>query len=279
MIVDFHTHILPHEISERREQYLARDATFGVLFASPKARMATAEELIAAMDEDGVDRSVVMGFGWTDPGLAGAANDYIVDSVSRFPDRLVGFGGVNPAWGKGAAAEAERCARAGLRGLGEMHPDSQGFELGDGEVMAPIADVAREFGLMITTHSSEPVGHQYPGKGKTRPEALWDLIEAFPDVKLICAHWGGGLPFYTLMPEIEDALRNVYFDTAASPFLYDARIFEVTASLVGADRILLGSDFPLLRPSRLLTQLNDSALSAREKQAISGENAVRLLGL
>jgi len=280
MIVDFHTHIYPPSIREQRETYVTRDRTFGELFADPRAKMANAEELIAAMDEDGVDRSVVMGIGWTDQGLAREANDYLIDAVSRFPDRLTGFAGVSPAWGGEAAAlEAERCAGAGLRGIGELHPSEQGYDLGSESMITPLMDVVREHGLIVTTHSSEPVGHTYQGKGDTRPEMLWRHIQKYPDVTLVCAHWGGGLPFYALMPEVAEALGNVYFDTAASPFLYDARVFEVVAGLVGADHILLGSDYPLLRASRLTRQVQDSSLSDADRGAILGGNAARLLGL
>jgi predicted TIM-barrel fold metal-dependent hydrolase len=277
MIIDFHTHIFPPWLRDQREKYIERDATLGELYASPEAKMATADDLVAAMDEDGVDVSVVMGVGWTDFGLAREANDYIIESVARYPDRLTGFAGVSPAWGDAAGREAERCAGAGLRGVGEMHPDTQAFDLGDERTMAPLMEVARERGLVVTTHSSEPVGHSYPGKGTTRPDVLWRFIRSFPDVTVVCAHWGGGLPFYALMPEVAEGLSNVYFDTAASPFLYNARVFSVAASLVGADRVLLGSDYPLLRASRLLKQVDESALSESEREAVTGGNAARLL--
>ena len=68
-----------------------------------------------------------------------------------------------------------RCAEAGLRGIGELHPDMQGYDLGDLDTMAPLMETVREHGLIVTTHSSEPVGHAYPGKGKDpagRPLAL-----------------------------------------------------------------------------------------------------------
>lgn len=279
MIVDFHTHVFPPNFLAQRAELAARDTTFGELFADPKARMATADELVDAMDEDGVDVAVVMGIGWTDPGVAREVNDYIVDSVARYPARLVGFAGVNPAWPGGGADEADRCAGAGLRGVGELHPDTQRFDIGDASAMAPLVEVAREHGLILTTHSSEPVGHSYPGKGRTRPEALWRFIEAYPDIVLVCAHWGGGLPFYALMPEVGAALGNVYFDTAASPFLYDERVFDVAAGLVGHEKILLASDYPLIRPKRLLGELARSGLSSSDKTAISGRNAARLLGL
>lgn len=268
------------ELAEQRETYVKRDRTFGELFADPRAKLATAEELIAAMDEDGVDRSVVMGIGWTDQGVAREVNDYLIDAVRRFPDRLTGFAGVNPAWGGVASArEAERCARAGLQGIGELHPSSQGYDLDSESVMTPLMEVARKRGLIVTTHSSEPVGHTYQGKGDTRPEMLWRYIQKYPDVTLVCAHWGGGLPFYALMPEVAEALGNVYFDTAASPFLYDARVFEVAAGLVGAEKILLGSDYPLLKASRLIRQVQESGLSDADQGAIMAGNAARLLGL
>ncbi len=277
MIVDFHTHIFPPWTTAERERYVARDSTLGELYADPKSKMASAEELIAAMDRDGVGLSVAMGIGWTDIGLAREANDYIIDAVRRYPTRLAGFGGVNPAWGSKAADEASRCAEAGLKGIGELHPDTQAYDLADGRVLAPMMEAARHHSLIVTTHSSEPVGHSYAGKGKTRPEVLWEFVRRNPDVTIVCAHWGGGLPFYALMPEVESALANVYFDTAASPLLYGRRVFEVGATLVGAAHVLFGSDFPLLSARRLLKQVEDATLSDADKAAITGGNAQKLL--
>ncbi len=278
--VDFHTHIFPPELADQRERWLERDATFRELYADPKAKLATAEDLIAAMDEDGVDRAVVMGIGWTDQGLAREANDYIIDAARRHPDRLTGFASVNPIWGDVAAWEAERCAQAGLKGIGELHPDTQRFDLGEENVMTPLLEVAQANRLIVATHSSEPVGHSYPGKGRTTPDVLWRFIQhaaRFPAVKIVCAHWGGGLPFYALMPEVADALRNVYFDTAASPFLYTPDVFSAVADLVGVEKILLGSDYPLLKPRRLLRQLKESGLSDVAQDQVRS-NGLRLIG-
>ena len=279
MIIDSHTHIFPEWLRDQRDRYLERDATFAEMYGSPKAKMATAEDLVRAMDEDGVDMSVAMGIGWSDPGLAREANDYLIDSVSRYPGRITGFAGVSPAWGDAAAREVERCAQGGLRGIGELHPDSQGFDLSDRRTMAPLVEAVQGRGLILVAHSSEPVGHSYAGKGDTTPEVLWSFIQSFPEVTLVCAHWGGGLPFYALMPEVAEGLTNVYFDTAASPFLYTPRVFEAVASLVGADRILLGSDYPLVRSRRLLSQVRKSSLSEAEKEALIGGNAAALLNI
>ncbi len=279
MIIDFHTHIFPPEMRERREHYAQRDRTFGALYADPRARIASAEDLIATMDEDGVDVSVAMGIGWADYGAAREANDYIIEATSRWQARIVGFAGINPAWGDRAAREAERCAAAGLRGVGELHPDTQGFDLADKSAMAELMAVAQERRLIVTTHSSEPVGHQYTGKGTVSPQVLMRFISSFPDATIVCAHWGGGLPFYALMPEVADALRNVYFDTAASPFLYNPQVYAAVSSLVGADKVLFGSDYALLRPRRLLNEIAASSLTPQEREAVQGGNAARLLRL
>ena len=263
MTTDFHTHIFPPDLRARRERWLEKDATFADMFADPAARMASAEDLIRAMDEDGVRRAVAMGMGWTDKGLARESNDYIIESARRCPDRIIPFCSVNPAWGGDAAAsETDRCARLGARGIGELHPDTQGFDLAAD--VRPILEAADEFRLAVTVHSSEPVGHLYPGKGDTTPRELMKLIETareYPNVKIICAHWGGGLPFYALMPEVRAALANVWFDTAATPFLYSRRVFSVAAALVGTDKILPASDFPLMRFARIRRQIRRAGMN------------------
>ena len=279
MVIDFHTHIFPAEIRDRRDELLPRDLTLETLYSDPAARMASAEELVATMAGAGIDLSLAQGIGWNDIGLAREANDYAIESMRRFPMKLRGFCSVNPAWGAAAAAEAERCALAGLSGIGELHPDTQGFDLGDKAVMSPLMEAAMSLGLPILTHSSEPVGHQYPGKGRTTPETLCRFIDNFPDATIICAHWGGGLPFYALMPEVRKSLGNVYFDTAASPFLYRPEVFSTVVGLVGGDRALLGTDYPLIDQKRLIRQVTDSPISDEAKEGILYNNAAGLLGL
>ena len=279
MIIDFHTHIFPLAFKDQREKYIQRDETFASLFSHPGSRLATADELVAALDEAHVDVAVAMGVGWTDVDMAAQANDYIIESLKRFPTRLVGFCSVNPAWGEDAVREVERCAAGGVVGIGELHPDTQGFDIGSREVMSPVMERARELGLIVLTHSSEPVGHLYPGKGKTTPGVLYRFIHNFPESVIVCAHWGGGLPFYTLMPEVAEAMRNVYYDTAASPFLYSEEIFQTVVGLQGADRILFGTDFPLMRHGRLMKQIEDAPISLEANRSILGDSAEALLGL
>jgi predicted TIM-barrel fold metal-dependent hydrolase len=279
VIIDFHTHVFPPDVKKNRQKYIERDPCLAILYSDPKAKMATAEELIASMDEAGVAISVILNIGWTTHELCRETNDYIIDAVSRYPERLMGFGAVQPNSPRAAVAEIERCAGAGLKGLGEMRPDVQLFDLGDEMVMAPLAEALREHGLPLLLHASEPLGHEYPGKGLVFPDILYPFITSFPDLTIVCAHWGGGLPFYALMPEVKKALANVYFDSAASPFLYTPQVYSQVIQLVGADRVLFGSDYPLLAPGRLLKEIETLGLDEASKSRLLAGNALELLGI
>ena len=278
VIVDFHTHIFSDEMRSSRAAFLERDAWFATLYADPRHRLASAEDVVASMDAAGVDRTVVCGFPWRDGGLCREHNDYIIEAVRCYPDRLVGFACVQPLDARDSQ-ELERCIQAGLRGLGELGPDGQRFDIEDPRIMAATAEVLQRHDLPLLTHSSEPMGHAYPGKGQTFPWKLVKLAQNFPDLKIVLAQWGGGLPFYELMPEIREACRNVYYDTAASTYLYSFDIFPVAVRLVGAERILWGTDFPLLSQAKFLARVRASGLSDGELEAVLGGNASRLLHL
>jgi predicted TIM-barrel fold metal-dependent hydrolase len=279
MVIDFHTHIFPPEVSAQREAYRARDAWFGQLYANPQARLATAQDLLAAMDSAGVQQAVTFGFAWNDAGLCRAANDYVLDAARRYPDRLIPFAVVQPQDRAEAEREIARAVAQGARGLGELMPDGQGYRLDDLALLQPLAEAASAHGLPLLTHTSEPLGHHYPGKGATTPDQVVRLAAACPNLVIVCAHWGGGLPFYELLPEVAAILHNIYYDTAASTYLYRPAIFPLAAQAAGAAKILWGSDYPLLNQRRFLAQVRASGLDDSALAAILGENARRLLRL
>lgn len=279
MRIDIHTHLFPPAIQQQRAKYCERDSWFNQLYSNPRSMMANAEDLIAEMDEAGVDASISFSFGWTDTGLITETNNYIIDAMRRFPGRIYGMAVLLPTAGDAALYELERCAQAGMIGLGELMPHGQGYRLSEIDLLAPIMEVARRYSLLVMSHCSEPVGHLYPGKGNVSLPDIVAFLAAFPDIRFIAAHWGGGLPFYTLMPEIQRITGNVWYDTAATVYLYDQRIFRVVASLVGAERILFASDYGLLRQKRIIEHIQQSGLDDRSIQMILGDNARRLLGL
>ena len=283
MIIDFHTHVFPPRIEENRQRYVRSDAFFAELYSSPKARLATADELIDSMDRDGVDVSVILNGGWATQELCVEINDYILESIARYPKRLIGFCGTSFGTSlqsvEVAVSEIERCVKGGIRGVGELRLDSQLPHDPGPEVLTPVVNIIREHDLVLLVHASEPVGHLYPGKGGVTPDILYSLITCFPDIKLVCAHWGGGLPFYALMPEVKAAMNNVYFDTAASPFLYTPEVYQQVVELVGAEKVLFGSDYPLLVQKRLLREIESAELPPGAKEMVLSGNACRLLGV
>ena len=279
MIIDFHTHVFSPRIINNRSRYIDTDPCFAILYSSKNARLVTADELVASMDESGIDMSVITNIGWSTHELCVETNDYILESIARYPKRLIGFGSVQPRALEPALQEIERCARGGMKGIGELRPDTQFLDLADENIMIPFMGMLQRHNMILLTHASEPVGHDYPGKGSVTPEILYPFINRYPEMPIVCAHWGGGLPFYALMPEVKKALTNVYFDTAASPFLYRPQIYSQLVPLVGADHILFGSDYPLMPQTRVISEINALDLPPSTKNMILSENARRILGI
>ena len=106
------------------------------------------------------------------------------------------------------------------------------------------------------------------------------MSERFRDNRIILAHWGGGLLFFNAMKkDVKEALKNVWYDSAASPYLYDPSIWKIAADTAGIDKILFGTDYPLLSAKRYLAELKQSGFSEDELEKVLCRNAERVLGL
>jgi len=279
MIIDGHTHIFPDEVRKERQAYCKRDKGFSSIYKEPKARMAGVEDLIASMDEYGIERSVICGFPWSEPDLCSLHNRYLMESASRYPHRLIVFVILlfsDPGWSE---RELEVCLNEGVSGVGEIAFYRREMTPRDIEAVKPMITRMEQKGVPLLLHVNETLGHSYPGKGKTPLDRFYDLVLSFPNLPVILAHWGGGLPFYELMPEVAKAMANVYYDTAASPYLYSKKIYSVVGQIVGSEKILFGTDFPLLSPQRYFQELEGSGLSQEDRAKILGLNFSNLLGL
>jgi predicted TIM-barrel fold metal-dependent hydrolase len=141
-------------------------------------------------------------------------------------------------------------------------------------------EICAGFNVPVLFHTNEPVGHVYPGKTPVQLREIYDLLKHYPSNKIVLAHWGGGLFFYSLMKkEVRDVLKNVWFDTAASPFLYDPQIYRMAGEIAGLDKILLGTDYPLISPKRYFEEMETAGLSEESTRRICGENAANLLSI
>ncbi len=286
MIIDAHTHIFSPDVIANRARYAERDPFFGDLYSGRAARMIGAEELIAAMDAAGIDQAVLAGWCWQPHDVCVEQNSWTMEVVRRYPTRLRALAAIQPDAGADARRELERCVAGGMVGLGELNADGQRFRLDDANFVA-LACRAAELRVPLLLHTNEPVGHAYPGKGCLPLADIYAFIKAIPGLRLILAHWGGGFPFYELMHEVRKAAANVYYDSAASPLLYSPQIFRTVIDIVGSDKVLFGSDFPLiLYPKRqaepsfdlFLDEIRGLGFASEDLAKIMGGNAQRVFG-
>jgi predicted TIM-barrel fold metal-dependent hydrolase len=274
-IIDSHTHVLPKEIRDNIPKYLQKDSTFNHLFQNSQS-LRTIEELIVSMNEFKIDTSVILGMGWTDHEFNKYINDYLLESSHKYPKKIIPVTGIIPDKKDSSVYEAERCINLGAKGFGEIHAYAQNFDITNKEILLPYIQLLESNDLPIIIHSSEPVGHKYPGKGSTFPNQIEQVISNFPNLKVILSHWGGGIFLYELMPEIFKSFTNVYYDSATSPFLYDKKIFQIALNIMGSKKILFGSDFPIISQNRILSEISDTIQTHKDIENIIYENSKSL---
>jgi uncharacterized protein len=279
MVIDCHTHVFPDQVRKNRDAFCERDKGFASIYRNPKARVVGVKELIASMDETGVDASILCGFSWREPDLCHLHNQYLLEASSRCPRRLFVFLSLSFSDLDRSLAELDQGIREGARGVGEIayyHREMLSQDLG---WMEPVLRVMEAKRMPLLLHVNETIGHPYPGKGGTPLGRFYDLAVSHPHLPILLAHWGGGLLFYEMMPEVKKALANVYYDTAASPFLYSKRIYPVGCEIAGSEKILFGSDFPLISPRRYFREMEESGMKREDQRRILGLNLARLLRL
>ncbi len=275
MTIDAHTHLFPPSQARARDAIAGRDAGFAEIYGDPGAAIADAPALLAALGEDGIEAAVALGFAFSGEREVAEQNEYVLGAAAEAPRAIVPFATVNPTLA-GWEREAERALAQGARGFGELRPGTQGWNpLGDAG--RRLAALAGEAGAALVWHSSEPVGHRYPGKdGGLSPAELIEVATAAPEVTMVGAHLGAGASFYLSMPEVREAVPNLLFDTAAASLLYDSGAIARLVATAGAERVLFASDFPLRRPDAEMKRTL-AGLDAGDAAAIAGENARRRL--
>lgn len=291
-IWDSHVHLFPPEVYHNWEKYAARDSWFAALTRKPEngkgteEAWASAEEALDCADKAGIYGLVMQGWYWNDEGLQTMHNDYMAEMMRRHPQRLKGFCSINPKFGERAIAEIQRCAALGFDGIGELGPGGNGYDFNDPQFLE-VLECAQYYDLPVCIHCGEPVGHQYPGKDMTSLAPLPGIVQKYPDLKLILAHMGGGLPFYEMNPKYRGLFENVRYDTAANPLLYRIESFRAVIAMIGSKRLLYGSDFPLLLYPRKCREMDfslflddirqNAGLTAGEWEDVMGDNLLRFL--
>jgi len=274
VIIDSHTHLFFDAVQKDRSVFFRNEPEFKLLYDSPGSKIITADKLIDTMDAHGVDISVVSGFPWRNPDTARQNNDAVLEAVTAHPGRIKGLACFDLAW-DGAADEAARCIDAGLSGVGELAFYLSGIDAKAIRLLEPVMAMLLEKGnLPCMIHTNEPLGHPYPGKTPITLEQIDAMAAAFPDNRIILAHWGGGIFFYHIMKkQMKTRLKNIWYDTAASVFLYDAAVYDMAAAAGVIDKVLFGTDYPLLTPDRYYKDLENTSLTDEQKKMVLGKNA------
>jgi uncharacterized protein len=191
-------------------------------------------------------------------------NSDVLALMKELPDLVFGQCMLNPRFGEVALKEFDRCVlKGGMVALGELYP------------VLPLwrADEASAFPLMekVSKHRIPSLIHADP------LDAIFRLAEMFPEAPIIMAHMGGGGGLQGTTGPIYETKRyeNLYLDTGSSHM--ESNMIEEAVRVVGSDRVIFGTDFPLLEPNAQIQKIESSRISEEDKRLILGENMMRLI--
>ena len=254
-VFDAHVHIYP-----------PRKTVYGVIGQ-------TYEDWIERMDRNGIDMSFIMGTCYLTPERQRAANDYVAEAVSRYPDRFIGMMWATPLWEEQALEEMRHSAETGLRGM-KLHPHIHGNFPLDSPLLDPLMELAGELGWVVMAHTDVDSKRCSPHLGVR-------LAQRHPNIPLIFAHMGMNSDVTHFVPDYVQDQPNIYLDTSDTPNL--PQFVYKTPMGVIPDRMLFGSDAPTLSPEVELMKVEVAeelyGLTKEEKRKILGENAARLFNL
>jgi aminocarboxymuconate-semialdehyde decarboxylase len=294
-------------VSEELKQATAKrnDAVAG--------KMAEVTERIGNMDAMGIQTQVLtaslvhQSTDFAEPEAALAldrkSNDRIAAIVASNRSRFAALGTVPLHAPELAAAELQRCLRQlGFAGV-TISTQARDMEIGDRR-LRPFWAKAEELGAVVYIHPAGNQGERF------RKFALWNsvgqameetfaiaslfyegILDAYPKLKIVISHGGGYMPYYTgridrnyadkpatrinMSKAPADYLRMLHYDTC----VYDDSVLERLVEKVGADRIVLGSDYPVGDPASVAFVRRCRTLNEAQQEQVLWKNAAQLLGL
>ena len=281
--IDCHTHAYPEEVvANPREWAVAQGEKHWADLVAPEGRPSIQgwshlDQMLGAMDAAGVDQAVLLGWYWENESTCRWHNEVMAEWMHSAPTRLIAFAAVYP--NENVIEQLEAAKKFGFSGVGELHMGVQGFSASCPywQAMAKWCAANR---WPVNFHVTEAAGHDHPGSVPTPLQEFVRIAEGEPSLRMILAHWGGGLPFFEQNPKLQKILRNVYYDTAASPLLYEMSIFKQMVELVGINKLLFGSDYPLrIYPkSQKTPDMHRFIESISSKSGLSDSDMESLLG-
>jgi predicted TIM-barrel fold metal-dependent hydrolase len=209
-------------------------------------------------------------------------NFEVADLAAENADVVIPFASIDPARGAAGVRQARRLVTEhGVRGF-KFHPGTQAFYPND-RIAYPLYEVISEFGLVALFHTGQTgVGAGIRGGGGVRlkysnPLCLDDVAVDFPDLDIILAH--PSFPWQEEALSIATHKPRVYIDLSGwSPKYFSPLLVQYADSLL-KEKVLFGTDFPILTPERWLRDFESLAIKPEVRPMIMKENAARLLGL
>jgi predicted TIM-barrel fold metal-dependent hydrolase len=271
MVIDFHSHIYPAKIAAKA--VVSTEAFYTI----PAQGRGTPEDLAAAGKKGGIDRFVVFSAAAV-PAQVASINSYIAsvcagreqaagqDTAGGGAPVFTGFGTLHPDM-ENPGGEIERIKSLGLRGV-KFHPDMQKFNIDDERMMKIYALL--EGNLPVIFHTGD---YRY---SYSHPARLAPVLDAFPRLTVIAAHFGGWSLFDLALEYFRE--RRCYFDLSSSiPYLGRRRAEELI-TIYGAERMLFGSDYPIWDPGECLKEFLELKLGSAEQERILSGTALEILG-
>ncbi len=293
MIIDAHTHLFCPEIITDPCKYgdIIGEQHWKALMCPETGQSlqswVSPEKMLEDMQAAGVDHAILLAWYWQQEASCEQHNRFYAQCLKDFPGHFSAFLGIVPKNKDHVKRQLEFALEHGFIGIGEMHPGVQKFSLKD-DLWVEVIEFAVENNLAVNLHVTEPLGRNYTPRADTDFREIQWLIEHFPDLKLVLSHWGGLVLFHELNPYIRKCFKNVYYDTAASPLLYDNAIFNHAFTVISDDKLIYGSDYSLnLYPSQnsdadfksFLDNIDNLELTESQKAKLLSENAKKRFGI
>ena len=259
-LIDIHTHIYPPAIARKAAASIREFYQLGT-----EEMDGTAETLLQRGDEAGIDRFVILPVSMR-PERTRHINDFILSQVAVQP-RFLGFGTIHAGM-ENITEEVGYIMENGLRGL-KMHPDSQVFAIDDPRLFPAYEMLQGK--LPVILHMGDK-RYDY-----SHPARLRRVLENFPDLPVIAAHFGGDGMYETAYECLHD--KNCIFDVSSSMMFMEDGIAEKFINIYGAERMAFGTDYPLWNPVPETKRFLQLKLTDEQFEQIGHKTAERILNL
>ena len=259
-LIDIHTHIYPAAIARKAA------ASIREFYQLDTREMdGTADTLLTRGTEAGIDRFVVLPVAMR-PDRTRHINDFIIGQVAAQP-RFLGFGSIHAGM-ENIAEEVEYILQNGLLGV-KMHPDFQEFDIDDPRLFP--AYEAMRGRLCVMLHMGD-TRYSY-----SHPARLRRVLDNFPGLQVIAAHFGGYSMYETAYDELRD--KDCIFDVSSSMMFMERGIPEKFINIYGAERMAFGTDYPLWDPITETKRFLQLDLTDAQFEQIGHKTAERIFKL